>query len=799
MKTAFPNAFDFRNTMARYNRQAVSMPSLPLELVCNILSYLDCLDLVQCQYVSRVFRKLIVETSLLNYIIELHKNGMVSVVSKKDTSTYASRLHLLRERERNWRMLGWRRRCTINLPPTGSLYEFVGGVYANGREGENRVTASISFLELPSIGIPTDGKEGTILASLQSWTHVMPDFNIVDFTMDPVQDLLVLVVVAPPESPHVYDLHIRSLKTNQPHPKAPRSVFPCLPKPGNHPQAIEVVTAVRVQVCGDLVALLIKEVFDNSGGYLEIWNWHHGPGQSCKMPRTHGIDDFTFLTHDVCLIVRPTGRFEVYDFIDPRIQSSEPTMRYAFAFPPLSNGYTYWYISLSSNPTPGYVPTPEEHSNMEGFLKGHQQIHYPNPGERVHACCLYVFNPADPVLQAVSSFVFFIKIDCLLNPPYTWFTDEPIDEDDPPIPYYNPEAWIKRREADGLPIERLPPPTRPMSFSDLRGFGARAPLSGDPTLSTIDLPLQNLPPAPTSSPPSTSQPVPPPPSQDLASSSSTTTASGSQFVPLSADILNSIPTFTPPQTQTQTDTESESEASTEPATPEPFDPMACQPVVWNTWGPPNTRWFEECLSTDWQHAIYGSRAIESVEISRMAHERPFNINEWPPGRSHQFAYAGGSSIVSEAHEPWEGSEASLSSSSVAASGSGSAPSMATATAPVTNLSTTTTAASDTTGEEEGPKRERRFLRLRDFSTYAQTRTARKEAKDHPVLQGRGKCRAVWREPKLVKEPSRVYVKGVFKEDIMSALPYVETVTDETYDVTDVMMDDCRLLLLQEDG
>ena len=31
---------------------------------------------------------------------------------------------------------------------------------------------------------------------------------------------------------------------------------------------------------------------------------------------------------------------------------------------------------------------------------------------------------------------------------------------------------------------------------------------------------------------------------------------------------------------------------------------------------------------------------------------------------------------------------------------------------------------------------------------------------------------------------------------MSALPYVETVTDETYDVTDVMMDDCRLLLLQ---
>ena len=37
---------------------------------------------------------------------------------------------------------------------------------------------------------------------------------------------------------------------------------------------------------------------------------------------------------------------------------------------------------------------------------------------------------------------------------------------------------------------------------------------------------------------------------------------------------------------------------------------------------------------------------------------------------------------------------------------------------------------------------------------------------------------------------------MFKEDIMSSLPYVETVTDETFDVTDVMMDDGRLLLLK---
>jgi hypothetical protein len=38
----------------------------------------------------------------------------------------------------------------------------------------------------------------------------------------------------------------------------------------------EIVAAVRVQVFGDLVALLIKEVFESTGAHLEIWNWVNG-------------------------------------------------------------------------------------------------------------------------------------------------------------------------------------------------------------------------------------------------------------------------------------------------------------------------------------------------------------------------------------------------------------------------------------------------------------------------------------------------------------------------------------------
>ena len=44
----------------------------------------------------------------------------------------------------------------------------------------------------------------------------------------------------------------------------------------------ELSATVRVQVSGDIVALLVKEVIDSVGAHLEIWNWKHGPSQSVR-------------------------------------------------------------------------------------------------------------------------------------------------------------------------------------------------------------------------------------------------------------------------------------------------------------------------------------------------------------------------------------------------------------------------------------------------------------------------------------------------------------------------------------
>lgn len=53
-------------------------------------------------------------------------------------------------------------------------------------------------------------------------------------------------------------------------------VLPCLPKVTDHLIPLETTGAVRVQVAGDLVALLVKEVHDSVSAHLQIWNWRYG-------------------------------------------------------------------------------------------------------------------------------------------------------------------------------------------------------------------------------------------------------------------------------------------------------------------------------------------------------------------------------------------------------------------------------------------------------------------------------------------------------------------------------------------
>lgn len=84
-------------------------------------------------------------------------------------------------------------------------------------------------------------------------------------------------------SKSIYDLHLRTISTNEPHPKAPLPILSCLDRHPTIPPPPEPFAAVRVQVSGDLVGLLIKEAPDPVGAHLEIWNWENDPYFSVRI------------------------------------------------------------------------------------------------------------------------------------------------------------------------------------------------------------------------------------------------------------------------------------------------------------------------------------------------------------------------------------------------------------------------------------------------------------------------------------------------------------------------------------
>nr|GAT59078.1 predicted protein [Mycena chlorophos] len=617
-------------------------PYLPTEIVCAILCFLDVRDLLHCVAASRFFRALIQDSSRLQVTIELAKHRMLSLLPPTHAPPFSSRLKLIRERERNWRSpQAWGPLTSLTLPPpTGTVYEFVGGVYANGWEDD---TAGITFCELPS----TEHDE-----PLKSWTHSIGPLKLADFTMDPAQDLLVLVALAPPSSAHVYNVHLRSFKTNDPHPDAaqPLAVLPCLPRMGDqqHP-TFEATGAVRVQVAGDLVALLVKEVHDSVSAHLQIWNWRYGgPGHSCSLGTRTGIEDFTFLTDDTFLIVRPSGRFECYTFENPVSCSTTPTLRSSYSLPALQDGYLYWYICMSSNPAPGYLPRRENNTH---------RVYYPRPEERIHACCLYIFKPTGPGDHRVHSFVFFLNVKMFLEAP------PPAPRDSYPLAPY---AMRSQRTA-----------TREAHLRSLHSMASSAPV---------------------------------------------------------------------------------------------------RTVPWEEWGPANTRWFDDRLTTDWQHALYGLRTVECIADAGIGSEAPAVAPPIDPN--------------------------TLPTVNDLLNGNGFQP------PPAPNANANANANGSNADTWRRPTQ--RYLRIRDYNPYAlrldndtshspnsdsNSSCSSEEDSDEEEKENTASPRRHWTR-RLVTTPSTTASRGVFVQDIVSALPYSEVVSREKYHVTDVMMDDCRILLMR---
>ncbi|TFK62411.1 hypothetical protein BDN72DRAFT_882672, partial [Pluteus cervinus] len=219
---------------------------LPNELWEHVFLQLDCISVLQCKKVCRVFNNIITASIEIQYREELMMDGMVDTCSSN--LPIKERLALLRERRSAWDNLQWQIFPTQDIPTACDFYEFMGGTFA-----------FIDEDQFTPITLPTKTPEGS------RKTHQL-DFTALDFAMDATQDVVIFLAEQIVNNPST-DLYVRTYNSLEPHPLSER---PCIPVGFQ-----ERPPTCTVQIAGDILALVFNDA-DEIELYIRIWNWKSG-------------------------------------------------------------------------------------------------------------------------------------------------------------------------------------------------------------------------------------------------------------------------------------------------------------------------------------------------------------------------------------------------------------------------------------------------------------------------------------------------------------------------------------------
>ncbi|KAH8833962.1 hypothetical protein DL96DRAFT_474950 [Flagelloscypha sp. PMI_526] len=213
-----------------------TLSNLPVEILHLVFELLPTRSLLLSQLICKHFRRIIRESSHLQYTLSLSKSRLVeSPLADLLGLSYSDLLAIHRQHEKAWRTFDFSCRHDLHLP-RGNVYDLKSSLYAHGIESDNGTTSSVTFYDLPHAPYARGSQNNTTTEHvtdtpprLRSWTHPITDLTLRDFTVDPSQDLLVFVAVTP-QSPACYEVHFRTLSGNVAHPLAMSPSIPCLPR-----------------------------------------------------------------------------------------------------------------------------------------------------------------------------------------------------------------------------------------------------------------------------------------------------------------------------------------------------------------------------------------------------------------------------------------------------------------------------------------------------------------------------------------------------------------------------------------
>ncbi|KZT30761.1 hypothetical protein NEOLEDRAFT_1054001 [Neolentinus lepideus HHB14362 ss-1] len=307
---------------------------LPLELIIDILHYLDLATLLRCSSVSLFFYGLVKETANLQYNIELEANGLVD--GPRNDLSSAEKLDMLRQRQTAWERMEWVEQRTISMA-NGNLYELYGGVFA-----QSLAERSLVFKRLPSRYRQIEER---------TWTIGDVGVDMRDFSIDPGQNLLAIIEELWIRNERSIRVHLRTLSTGEPHPSTSQ------PAIVSH-SVDEFPPSYQIQICGDYIGVCSMGSVTGVSR-LAIWNWKM---RQLQMTLEGLIFSFAFLSHRhivVSLDARPMQSLCVYNYVDNDIVDlnvDDDVHLCKFLFPPFRTPLAAVNIVIRCDPAPGWTP-----------------------------------------------------------------------------------------------------------------------------------------------------------------------------------------------------------------------------------------------------------------------------------------------------------------------------------------------------------------------------------------------------------------------------------------------------------
>ncbi|KAF8169650.1 hypothetical protein BJ912DRAFT_1048308 [Pholiota molesta] len=252
---------------------------LPNELQVAILSNLDAVSIIRSAMTCTSIYDTLKGSSLLQYTIELHRDGL------KDAGTslnYPDLIAALRRRRQAWLRLEIKELALTHLtPPIHGAYE-------------------LDRLEMLWLPAPSNVK-----------AHALQRASVgvsgVHFTMDPTQDLM--VILEEEDDPHT--LHIRSISRNDIHPRAQQSPLQWTNIPHTDENGIR-LNSVVLQIAYNLLAIFFtmprgRHKLLDSTYFLITCRSGFGSIRLYRLVRSHRHDANAQATHLATLHLPPTA------------------------------------------------------------------------------------------------------------------------------------------------------------------------------------------------------------------------------------------------------------------------------------------------------------------------------------------------------------------------------------------------------------------------------------------------------------------------------------------------------------